>query len=556
MTGRVFHLQMAGIGALAGLAFHVLFEAWDTQTGRPVLFASFAAVALFGALLALAAPGRLLRAAGFAVPIGLVLGGAVVWAAGRHAAVGAFLDLGYPVLSFAVALSILTGFAAAALRSPGGWKHYETLFEESWQAAVRLIVAMVMVGLFWALLALSDVLLQTVGLRVIDWLTESWRAWLLSGLVFGLSVAVLEGLRDYISPYLVLRLLRLFVPVVLLVEAVFVVALTFSGWDAVGGGLSPSGILITFGIVSVCLVSIAVDRDAGGAVKGRGMRGAVAALAGLVPVLAVLALWAIVMRVDQYGWTPARLMAATAAVALGVYGIAYALAVVLRRGWMARIRAANIALAWGVAAVCLIWLSPLLVPEAISARGQVVQAEEGQGADRLALRELAGKWGLPGQEALARIETARPDLSADILAARMEPSLQTAPVDLASRVPVYPEGALTPKALANWEIWRQRMLDAACTRSIPEGPGCAIYITQGTGDAPEAGFLFEANWGRVDLTQVAWEDGRLITGGDALVLEGETSITMLRRLHSGEAVMTTREFPVLTLGDVTVFPLN
>ena len=85
-------------------------------------------------------------------------------------------------------------------------------------------------------------MLGIVGIDVIGRLLEHEAVILtLTGAVFGLGMAVIHDLADLLSPYVVLRMFRLFLPVVLAVMAVFLVALPFRGLDGLVSGLSPSG---------------------------------------------------------------------------------------------------------------------------------------------------------------------------------------------------------------------------------------------------------------------------------------------------------------------------
>ena len=66
----------------------------------------------------------------------------------------------------------------------------------------------------------------------------------LTGLVLGLAIAVVNELSDYVSPYLILQLLRLLLPVLVVVMAVFIVALPFRGLSGLFGGLSAAATLM------------------------------------------------------------------------------------------------------------------------------------------------------------------------------------------------------------------------------------------------------------------------------------------------------------------------
>ncbi|MEY8837405.1 DUF4153 domain-containing protein, partial [Cribrihabitans sp. XS_ASV171] len=99
-----------------------------------------------------------------------------------------------------------------------------------------------------------------------------WLAFALSGAVLGLALAVLHELRDRLSPFLVLRLTRLLVPVLLAVVAVFLVALPLRGLSRLFGEFSSAGTLMSVTIAAITLISTALDRDRAHEVESPGLR--------------------------------------------------------------------------------------------------------------------------------------------------------------------------------------------------------------------------------------------------------------------------------------------
>ncbi len=106
-------------------------------------------------------------------------------------------------------------FLIAALGPVGNWRDYPELFNQSWNIVVRYVAAWLFMGLFWAVLLLSNELFGIIGLEILDDLLDIAPVpYVLSGLVLGLALAVVNELSEYVSPYLILRLLRLLLPLV------------------------------------------------------------------------------------------------------------------------------------------------------------------------------------------------------------------------------------------------------------------------------------------------------------------------------------------------------
>lgn len=166
--------------------------------------------------------------------------------------------------------------------------------------------------------------------------------------MFGLAVVVVHELSEMISPQLILGLLRLLMPMITVVVAIFVIALPFRGLSNLFGSWSAGGVLMGMGLVATGLVSATIDRNAEHGVQRNWMKGFVQLLACLVPILGGLAIASVWIRVQDYGWTPDRLVAATIAGILFAYGLTYAVAILRRGDWANHLRQGNIALAIGV----------------------------------------------------------------------------------------------------------------------------------------------------------------------------------------------------------------
>ncbi|MES2550875.1 MAG: DUF4153 domain-containing protein, partial [Pseudomonadota bacterium] len=120
------------------------------------------------------------------------------------------------------------------------------LFLEAWSVVLRFAAAGAFTGLVWLVIYLSDALLEIVGVKVIgDLLRHELVMLALGGGIFGLGMAVIDDLSDLLSPYVVLRIFRMFLPVVLGVMVIFLIALPFRGLEGLARGLSPATLLLT-----------------------------------------------------------------------------------------------------------------------------------------------------------------------------------------------------------------------------------------------------------------------------------------------------------------------
>lgn len=508
-TETLGRLSMALVGGLAGLALWLLAdELPDLLSDQPrlYLFLSVLVWALFAAWLAMAGPLRLVRAGELALALALAVAGLVTWASLRFDTTEGFFATIHPLVSFVLLTALPLPFLIAHRRT-GRWNSYPQLFQHSWNIVVRFTAAWLFVGVVWAVVTLSDALLKLVGIDTIEWLLEQEPVpYLLTGVTLGVALAVVNELSDYVSPYLVLRLLRLLLPVVLAVVLVFLAALPLRGLSHLFGEFSVAATLLAMAMGALTLVTTALDADDDAAVQSGAMRLATQILALLVPALAVLAGEAIRMRVVQYGWSPDRLAAATLAALVLGYGLAYALAVLLRRHWAARIRQANVVMALAVMAVALAWLTPLINPQKLATAHQIARFRSGAvSAQRLDLWTIGREWGRDGRAGLSQLAALTDHPEAARMAERLavlEESRsryaferQSAEADSAAliaairaKLPVRPEGAALPEGLLeNLRKWELEELSRACGRTTPAGnPGCVLLRVELSDAAPGA----------------------------------------------------------------------
>ncbi|MCV2881399.1 DUF4153 domain-containing protein [Actibacterium sp. XHP0104] len=492
-------ITMATIGALAGLCQWYLIDILTdllSDNLTLLLFITANYGVFFVSLLALIGPLRIGPAALWSTWQALAVAGLLTWASLRFEQLDDFLQTPYALAASAIIALIPLPFIITR-RVEGRWLDYSGLFNHSWNIVVRYAASWVFVGVVWGVIMLSDALFQLIGIDAIEQLLDLDPVpFMLTGAILGLGLAVVNELSDYVSPFLVLRLLRLLLPVVLVVSVVFLIALPIRGLSQLFGAFSAAGTLMAMAMGAATLVTTALDRDETHAVRSPAMRAMTQLTALVIPALGALAVAAIWMRVAQYGWTPTRLLAATSAALVMGYGLSYALAVALRRNWGARIRAANTWMALVLVAVAVLWLSPVMNPERIATNSQIARYEAGKvSAEDIDLWSIGREWGRAGEAGLDRL-AALEGSDADQLKQRLtalaeadnkyafhdaeaQPKNEKAALALHELIPVLPEGLSLPdEALLTLNRWDVNNIVESCAKPTPAGnPGClAIFL--------------------------------------------------------------------------------
>jgi hypothetical protein len=419
-TAATLRWVLTGFGALAGLVLWALIEAADNPEvpERLILVLITASGAFFASGFMMVGPLMLRRALAHAALVGAAVG-LLIWLASLRFETldQAFIDP-YAFLAAMAVVALPVPFLIA--QGGPGWRDYPALFEGSWSVVVRGAVAGLFTGAIWIVIALSDELLRLVGIGLIGaWAYVGAAPFMITGAGFGLALAVVHELRDLIQARLVVRLLRLLAPVVLVVSGVFLLAAPVQGLSELFGNLSAAGVLIAMGLAALTLLTLVVDREDAVAPSSPVLLWSARGLAVVLAILGGLAVWAVMLRVGQYGWTPDRLFAGLAALVVLAYGVLHGVAVLRGSGWLARIRAGNLGMALVMLAVAALWLTPVLDAERISARSveaRVLAGEPRDPADVLLLQ----RWGKAGAAALERLRVAAREPGREDLAAWLE----------------------------------------------------------------------------------------------------------------------------------------
>lgn len=579
-------IEMSTVGAVGGGAAWWLLEVLPDMLSndRLGLLISMSVLGLFLVTMAMMGPVRLRPAAlgGLGLSVGIAL--LTFWASFRFDSAGDFIESGHPAAAVLVLYLVGIPFLLVMLEhGRGGWKDYAALFQTAWTVIVRFLAASLFTLIVWGVIFLSNVLLELVSISVIEDLLEIDPVPLLiSGGVFGLALAVAFEWRDYISPHLLLRLLRLLVPMVVPVLTLFLVAVLLNGLENVLHVGSQTALLTAVAIGGITLVTVSVDRDASHQASARLLRWSVKVLAVLLLPLTLLAVWGIGIRVAEYGWTPERLLAALSVGMVVLYGASYAVLVLFPGDWAGRLRGVNIALALLSFVLAGLWLTPVLNAERIAARSQMARIMQGQVTpDQAPMWELAQQWGDAGRQALAALRAA-PDYPnrAEILAladkaeqadtrykyTKSTPDaskLQKAE-ELARLVPLRPEGTTLPEgAFKGVRPWRADNMIEACKRTYDDGrPGCVYLQVAFRPDlsVPQGVLLLRETDTRVSGHTYVLRDGQLKEDaplgdwrdGWRASLPGDTVLRVL----NGDFQIEPAHVNVLKIGGETLFPDN
>ncbi|WP_168192890.1 DUF4153 domain-containing protein [Undibacter mobilis] len=284
---------------------------------------------------------------------------------------------------------------------------YPTLFDASWKHGVQAALALLFVSVLWGILFLGAQLFALIKIVWVGRVIAQPLFWIpvtAVGVAYALHVAdsrarIVNGART-----LVLVLLSWLLPVMTLLAAGFILTIPFTGLDVLWNTKRATAILLTAAGVLVFLINAAYqDGEDETARLLRYCRAAAAIV--LLPIVA-LASYALMLRVNQYGWTPDRVIAAALAVVAACYALGYA-AAIARTGLSLRwLEPVNVGTAFVIILLFLTLLTPLADPARISVNSQLARLEAGivtpEKFDYNFLRVKTGRYGADALDAMAK----------------------------------------------------------------------------------------------------------------------------------------------------------
>lgn len=258
----------------------------------------------------------------------------------------------------------------------GHWRAtYSALFERAWQNGLTLALALAFTGLAWLMLWLCSALFQLVK---VDFFQQLFRQSAFIALFTGsvLGFGVLLGRTQHramqITRQVLFAVCRALLPLLSVIALLFVLALPFTGLDALWNTRSAAYLLLTVLVLLVVFVNAVYQHEDSTLPYPRWLCRLVQASLLVLPVYAGLALYALGLRIGQYGWSVDRFWGMAVAVLASGYALGYALAALPHHGrWLQRLETVNRWMCWLVLLAAVLGNSPVLDPVRITLSSQL-----------------------------------------------------------------------------------------------------------------------------------------------------------------------------------------
>jgi hypothetical protein len=509
--GHLFRLVLAGVGLVQGLGFFLLAEAdWNRPAVWLLAATAFCLLApsTFQLTFRLGPIPRALAAGlGFAGLMALL----ALWMEWRIGGIGdpAFEEH-RGVFFGALAIISYIGWAFLQTWVERGDRRfpYEDLFRFAWSNILIAAVSAAFLGVFWLVLWLWGALFDLIGIKFFsDLFGKSLFAWLFSGGVFGLGIAISRenGRLVPVLRRVVLMLFQVLAPVLAAASLMFLAMLPVTGLQALWDTKSATLVLVSL-LFALSLFVNAVVQDGDRPMPfGRWMNWLMMATLLAMPVFAAIAIYAVRLRINQYGLTPERFVGQLIVIVAALHALAYAAGVIWkRREWPGFVTRVNPWIAALVVTLALLMLTPAADPYGWSARAQVARLLDGKvAAEKFDFGYVKFELGKPGSAAFERLksakghpqqalidkEVAETDKAKSYWETRRNPAMARADelAALRGRLQVRPVGSEIPEdlltALNNQRGW-------AVKDCIGDKDECGVFVTDLDEDGqPEYLFL-------------------------------------------------------------------
>jgi len=330
---------------------------------------------------------------------------------------------------------------------------YERYFDLGWRHGAQVLLAVLFTGVFWLMLWLGAALFDLINLHFLrDLLQKEWFAFPAICGAFAAAIH-LTDLRSGLvrgARGLGLVLLSWLLPAMTLIAGAFILALPFTGLEPLWATRAATAILLSAAGALVVLINAAYQDGEHEPGLIRHWSARVAAV--LLTPLAVLAAYALYLRIAQYGLTPDRVYAFAVLVVGLCYAAAYTIGAFWPR-WLKTLEIGNVVAAFVVIGVALLLFTPIADPARLSVDNQLARLRAGiTRPDQFDVAFLRFDGAVYGQRALEQLRADRSTDTARQLGARAQRvtaldnqwEARDETIGAPMRVTMYPQGTQTP----------------------------------------------------------------------------------------------------------------
>jgi hypothetical protein len=514
VTGHVAQLRML-TGILQGAVLYLLYlslKSWSWPATNGYFFAPALMIALFVPVLLISALGhlqkrRLLIWMAIVTLICILLGVCDIWRAGPlmsdwwglHNSSSRVVPSGQLIFFATIGLVIAHALVLAGANDQRLIARYPSYFEISWKLAIQIMFSVLFVGVLWAILWLGAALFMLVKLNFFRELLQHAWFWIpVTAFAFSTALhltdarpGIVRGIRS-----LLLVLLSWLLPITTLIVGGFLLSLPFTGLEPLWATRHATSVLLGAASVLVLLINAAFQDGELDKQIARVLRITARVASVLLLPITLIAVYSLTLRVEQYGWTSDRVIAAACLLVAISYSCGYLWAAFERGVWLTRIASTNIITAFLTLVILLGLFTPLADPARLSVSDQLARLATGKiSASNFDFDYLRLEGVRYGDAALQKMKIATVGVDAETIRTDAEAALKkinkygqretAAASDATSRaanITVWPHNIVLPATFTNqsWPDQEKQYLLPLCLKN--KDNKCDAYLIDMNGD--------------------------------------------------------------------------
>lgn len=407
------------------------------------------------------------------------------------------------IVMLSLAMPFLAAFChTSSQQGHSSWSAFIT--QALWRNSFTLGVTAIMTGLFWLVLMLWSKLFGMIGILLFErfffdnpfFPPMATGAVIAAGIVFCRRLPAAAGLYRHLITLAVSALL----PLHALISLLFLACLPFTGLAIIPKSFSAATLLLTMTLLMLAFSAIVGEKAPAQSRWQRLVARLVLVAQVLTPLLAVLACWALWLRITDYGWTMER-----------VYGVAVAflalsgsllLLVLQRRSGSQGADSINAFTALMLALAACGWFllhTPVIDPLRITVKNQLARYTGGKAkADAMDLYTFSDA-GRRGKQALQMLN-AHPEwlkepvqqkaMLMQILAGQNTGSTKPGVNDLRRGIPLRTGSEAPPES---WWQAQTQYVDQSLSTCLLETGSCLVWMQDLNNDGTEEVLLYNRN---------------------------------------------------------------
>lgn len=443
---------------------------------------------------------------------------------------------------------------------------YTTYFETAWKLLIQLKFSALFALALMLVLWLGSALFMLVKLEFLRHLLEqSWFvipvvstafAWAMH--ITDVRPAIVRGIRT-----LLLVLMSWILPLAAVLMTGFLCSLPFTGLSALWATRHATAVLLSADVVLLVLINAAWQNGAAGGGVAGVIRASARAASVLLAPLTVIAIYALGIRVVEYGWSTDRVIAAACLVLASCYAAGYMWAAYGQGGWLDLIAPVNVVAAFLLLAVLLALFTPVADPARIAVGDQMVRLAKGRvTADQFDYHYLRFDGVRYGQEALEHLARSTAGANAALVRERAAAALkdtnryghsaqQIMPVTSGANVQVWPAGARLPESFLRQQ-WNGADAMGPLPRCLFDGAArCDAFMLDMNGDGKQEVLVYSSAAGLPGVLLSERADGKWQVMGTLSYTLSQCA-PLLDKLKAGQFQLVPAQLRDLEIGGLRI----